>query len=149
MTGSPASYPFSSPCSPTFPGSKGLKLPSPTAISAPRAIPRRSDSGYESATPPLTPDNGSDSGDSGPIRGKQEKDALDFLMSIFPDDGAKVLPHAKSVSIRTPSTGTSFEGLVLQMPGKEKTLYVHGGNAGTMGLRERFVVLLFYLSIVQ
>lgn len=63
-------------------------------------------------------------------------------MTIFPKDGVKILPYSKSVSISAPSLGAAFEGVVLQLPGKPKTLYVDGKNAAMVSLRESIVALL-------
>ncbi|KAJ3571776.1 hypothetical protein NP233_g3544 [Leucocoprinus birnbaumii] len=140
-----------------------------TAIntSNPRAIPTPTRSGSNASssglsTPPLTPDDGSYSSSgsidsiafdpirphgypsAGPKAGSAApaKDALDYLMTIFPKDGLKVLPHAKSVTISAPTLGAAFEGVVLQLPGKPKTLYVDGKNAALVSLRESIVALL-------
>jgi len=75
----------------------------------------------------------------------QPKDALDYLMTIFPKDGPKVLPYSKSVTISA-SLGPAFEGVVTQLPGKLKTLYVDGKNAALVGLRERYVSISSVLS---
>lgn len=113
-------------------------------ISAPRAIPVRNDS--ELSTPPLTPDSGSECSisDGSPKFSavRRQNDALDFLMTLFPNHGVGALPFAKSVSISSNSTmGAAFDGVVLELPGKPKTLYVDGKSAESVSLRERFVVL--------
>ncbi|KXN90642.1 hypothetical protein AN958_03882 [Leucoagaricus sp. SymC.cos] len=140
---------------------------SPIITTTPRAIPTptrhgssTSSSGF--STPPLTPDDGSYSSsgsiDSIPISSinhkgyaptsekaksdSQAKDALDYLMTIFPKDGLKVLPYSKSVSISAPTLEAAFDGVVLQLPGKPKTLYVDGKNAASVSLRESIVALL-------
>ena len=139
VTGSPASSLFSSHLTDLH-----SSLPSSSPVSTdsivynsqatiPRAIPRRDYS--TSSTPPLTPDNGSDY-----HRGNEsihEKDALDFLMTVFPHQGVSVFPHAKSVSISAPNLGSEFNGVVLDIPGSAKTLYVDGKSAESVSLRER------------
>jgi len=75
----------------------------------------------------------------------QCKDALDYLMTIFPKDGSKALPYSKSVTISA-SSEALFEGVVTRMPGKPKTLYVDGKNAALVGLRERYVSTSSVLS---
>ena len=135
MTGSPASSLFShfadSPSS--SPVSTNSIIYNSQPATSPRNIPRRNPS--TSSTPPLTPDNGSDYHKSnGSIH---EKDALDFLMTIFPHQGVSVLPHAKSVSISAPNLGSEFNGVVIDIPGSMKTLYVDGKSAESVGLRER------------
>ncbi|KAJ8516048.1 hypothetical protein ONZ45_g6598 [Pleurotus djamor] len=107
----------------------------------PRPIPPRAAS-VDSATPPLTPDSGSESDGLSPVRVKAEQDALDFLMSLFPRNGLGALPYAKSVSISAPNMGASFDGVVLELPGKPKTLYVDGKSAQLVSLRESIVALL-------
>ncbi|KIY74314.1 hypothetical protein CYLTODRAFT_448076 [Cylindrobasidium torrendii FP15055 ss-10] len=104
---------------------------------APRAIPKRA--GSDLATPPLTPDEGSDSGSE---FGGDEKDALDFLMTVFPDDGLSALPYAKRVNISGPQLAADFHGMVLALPGQPKTLYVDGKSAQMVSLRDSIVALL-------
>jgi len=114
-----------------------------TAV-APRDIPCRSDSPYDVATPPLTPDDDDDesSDSSSGISIEQSKDALDLLLNIFPRDGLSVLPFAKSVVVSSPNMGVAFDGVVIELPGKPKTLYVDGKNAEAVSLRESIVALL-------
>ena len=130
LTDSPSSSPSSSPVS-----TDSIVYNSQATI--PRAIPRR---GYSTlSTPPLTPDNGSDY-----HRGNDsihEKDALDFLLTVFPHQGISVFPHAKSVSISAPNLGSEFNGVVLDIPGSTKTLYVDGKSAESISLRERWFML--------
>lgn len=96
------------------------------------------------ATPPLTPDSGSEcsSSSSNSIASVNGQDALDFLMTIFPNDGLQALPYAKRVSISAPNLGADFDGIVLELPGKPKTLYVDGKGAAAVNLRESIVALL-------
>jgi len=63
-------------------------------------------------------------------------------MTVFPHQGLSALPHAKSVSISAPNLGADFEGIVLELPGKSKTLYVDGKSAESVSLRESIVALL-------
>ncbi|KAL1679450.1 ornithine decarboxylase antizyme-domain-containing protein [Schizophyllum commune] len=143
VTGSPASdTSFSS-----SPSSKSIiyphnKPPITTVQSpySPRGIPIRSHSAALQ-TPPLTPDAGSDSDSDSDVDANRQ-DALDFLMTVFPDDGLSALPYAKSVSINSPDMGAEFNGAVLSLPGKPKTLYVDGKNAQSVSLRESIVALL-------
>lgn len=71
--------------------------------------------------------------------GQRSNDALDFLLTIFPRDGLVAFPYAKSVTIAAPNMGATFDGVVLQMPGKPKVLYVDGKTAQSVSLRERCV----------
>ncbi|KAJ8077119.1 hypothetical protein PM082_001547 [Marasmius tenuissimus] len=113
-------------------------------VSVPHHIPRTGSASSDSSTPPLTPDEGSDSSDVGsPELGPQhQKDALEFLMTIFPRHGLSALPYARNVSISAQNLGSSFEGMVLDIPGKTKTLYVDAKNAQSVSLRESIVALL-------
>lgn len=63
-------------------------------------------------------------------------------MTVFPHHGLSALPYAKSVSISAPNLGADFEGVVLEMPGSLKTLYVDGKSAESVSLRESIVALL-------
>ncbi|KAF7782520.1 hypothetical protein Agabi119p4_1896 [Agaricus bisporus var. burnettii] len=137
--------------------------PRPSIVTSSRPIPTpaRSSSSPGYSTPPLTPDDGSYSssgsidsiGLNSPIPtavhqkqkpggGVRSKDALEYLMTLFPKDGLKALPHAKSVSLTAPALGADFEGVVLELPGKPKTLYIDGKNAASVSLRESVVALL-------
>ncbi|KAF7361973.1 Ornithine decarboxylase antizyme [Mycena venus] len=102
--------------------------------SNPRPIPHRGSTGSASdlSTPPLTPDNGSPV--SAAVSDKHQKDALDFLMTIFPRNGLAALPYSRSVAISAPNLGAAFDGVVLQLPGKPKTLYVDGKSAHIVAL---------------
>jgi hypothetical protein len=71
--------------------------------------------------------------------GVRSQDALEYLMTLFPKDGLKALPHSKSVSVTAPTLGAEFEGVVLHLPGKPKTVYIDGKNAASVSLRERYV----------
>lgn len=63
-------------------------------------------------------------------------------MTLFPQDGLKALPYAKRVSISAPNLGADFDGVVLELPGKPKTIYVDGKGAPVVNLRESIVALL-------
>jgi len=63
-------------------------------------------------------------------------------MTIFPQHGMKALPYAKRVAISAPNLVVDFEGVVLELPGKPKTLYVDGKRAASVNLRESIVALL-------
>jgi hypothetical protein len=108
---------------------------SPVAIPT-KVVPRHNENGqHQLATPPLTPEEGK--GDT-KVKGHSNKnDALDFLLTIFPSDGLSVLPFAKSVAISAPNMNAVFDGAVLELPGKPRTLYVDGKSAETVRLRER------------
>jgi len=63
-------------------------------------------------------------------------------MTIFPKDGLQALSHSKGVLISAPTLGSEYEGFVLELPGKPKTLYVDGKNSASVSLRESIVALL-------
>lgn len=114
-------------------------------ISCHRSVPTRSSS--DISTPSLTPDNdtsefGSSDTTSPSINDKRPSDAFDFLMTLFPHQGLHALPFAKSVAISAPNTGAAFEGMVLEVPGQPKTLYVDGKSAESVSVRESVVALL-------
>jgi len=69
-------------------------------------------------------------------------DALDFLMTVFPHQGLKALPYAKSVAITAPAIGAAFNGVVIELPGATKTLYVDSKSAQSVNLRDSIVALL-------
>ncbi|KAG7098884.1 hypothetical protein E1B28_000784 [Marasmius oreades] len=73
---------------------------------------------------------------------QHKKDALEFLLTVFPRHGISALPHAKKVSISAQSLGSSFEGMILDLPGQRKTLYVDAKHAESISLRESIVALL-------
>jgi len=142
VTGSPASFSSaSSNFSTYYPASNPSFVPSnPRPIPASR-VPITS-SNSDLATPPLTPDNGSDFGGSPAVCPKNQKDALDFLMTVFPRHGVGALAYSRSVAISAPNMGAAFDGVVLQLPGKPKTLYVDGKSAQSVSIRESIVALL-------
>ncbi|KAI0745431.1 ornithine decarboxylase antizyme-domain-containing protein [Earliella scabrosa] len=113
-------------------------------VSAPRAIPESHSlqdaraSGL--ATPPLTPDDGSEDGD-GSLSALGAKQS-EFLSMLFPRNALGAAPYAKAVSISTPDTGATFDGVVLSLPDTPKTFYVDGKCAATVNLRESIVALL-------
>lgn len=107
----------------------------------PQDIPGRQKSSFPSpqlATPPLTPEDiDRTSIRSNGSNGKTSKDALDFLLTLFPKSGLDALPYAKSVTISASDMGDVFDGVVLELPGQPKALYVDGKSAQSVSLRER------------
>jgi len=141
LSSSPDSYYSPHPKQAPIFDSLHRKTPNITSIN-PCAIPARSASTI--STPPLTPDDGSDYSDrceSPYASTQQQKDALDFLMTLFPG-GLKALPYAKSINISAPNLGSAFNGMVLDLPGRSRTLYVDAKNAESVSLRESIVALL-------
>jgi len=147
VTDSLASMISPMPNSPFLPSSpENTRIPSNHTASevfppvvAPRSIPGKSQSPCDLPTPPLTPDDGS--GVSG-ITTRHSKDALDLLLNIFPRNGVGLLNFAKSVIVSAPNMGVSFDGAILELPGKPKTLYVDGKDAPAVNLRESILALL-------
>jgi len=129
-----------------------------STATSPQNIPGRTISVPSPSTPPLTPDSDSILRDLSPpafchpLRrhddeesagdSKQSKDALDFLLNVFSRDGLDALPYARSVVISAPNMGATFDGVVLELPGKPKALYVDGKAAESVSLRESIVALL-------
>jgi len=72
----------------------------------------------------------------------RQNDALDFLMTIFPRQGLSAAPFSRGVAISAPNIGVAFDGVVLQLPNKPKTLYVDGKSAQSVSIRESIVALL-------
>ncbi|PCH43883.1 hypothetical protein WOLCODRAFT_90574 [Wolfiporia cocos MD-104 SS10] len=112
--------------------------------SAPRAIAKNARAPLpDIATPPLTPDDaGAGTSSVAAISASQRDAALDFLSALFPRNALGALPYAKSVQISAPNLGASFDGVVLELPAKPKTLYVDGKSAANVNLRESIVALL-------
>jgi hypothetical protein len=52
------------------------------------------------------------------------------------------MPYAQGVSVSSPNLGTEFGGVILNLPGKAKTLYIDGKNTQDVNLRESIVALL-------
>ena len=71
------------------------------------------------------------------ISEKQTKATLDFLTTLFPRNALSAMPYAQGVSVSSPNLGTVFDGVILDLPEKTKTLYIDGKNAQQMNLRER------------
>lgn len=123
------------------PESPELPLVQLPSSSVPRAIPEArhlQETGASGlATPPLTPDDGSEDGE-GSLSALGAKQSA-FLSMLFPRNALGAVPYAQSVSISTPGTGPTFDGVVLSLPGTPKTFYVDGKCAATVSLRERYV----------
>jgi len=120
-----------------------FRLPAPASAAVPQAIKPKINKDTGLATPPMTPEQAKEGdGSVSAISAKQTKSTLDFLTTLFPRSGLSALPHAKGVSVSTPTLGTAFDGVVLELPGKPKTLYVDGQNAANVNLRESIVALL-------
>jgi len=102
-----------------------------------RGAPRAESFSHGLATPPLTPDDFNED-----VSVKSNDDALELLTTLFPNHAMMTLPYAKSVSISSPEMGTSFDGVVLELPGGPKTFYVDGKSAEIVNLRESIVALL-------
>ena len=71
------------------------------------------------------------------ISAQQTKATLDFLTTLFPRNVLSAMPHAQGVSVSSPDLGNVFDGVILDLPGKPKTLYIDGKDAQHINLRER------------
>lgn len=112
------------------------QLHAPSAAS-PKDIKLKDSFGTGLQTPPMTPEEDAEGVDA--ISARQTNE---FLTTLFPRSGISALPHAKGVAVSSPNLGTVFDGVVLELPGKPKTLYVDGKNAAEINLRESIVALL-------
>jgi len=105
-------------------------------------------------TPPLTPDTSPLSAlsksMSAPTQGVEDKAAHDFLLRLFPGSTRIAIPYAKSVRITSSELSIAsedldsfaFEGVVLDLPNRPRTLYIDGKDAENVKLRESIVALL-------
>jgi hypothetical protein len=59
------------------------------------------------------------------------------------------MQYAQGVSVSSPNLGTVFDGVILDLDGKPKTLYIDGKNAQHINLRERSVVTHFGMAHVH
>jgi len=101
------------------------------------SAPRSNGYSHGLATPPLTPDDSTEN-----VSVHSNDDALDLLTTLFPNDGITALKYARSVSVSSTEMGISFDGVVLELPGKPKTFYVDCKSAEVINLREGIVALL-------
>lgn len=143
VTGSPASSFTDSPSSSPDSNYRHSFLKDSYRASSPKNIPARYDTSPTS-TPPLTPDDASDysksSGSS--FDSSSDRDALDFLMTVFPRNGLSALPYSKRVTISSPNLSSEMNGIVMELPGGSRTLFVDGKSADSVNLRESIVALL-------
>jgi len=94
-------------------------------------------------TPPLSiGDSDSSEGGISALSAKQAKATLEFLTTLFPRNALSAMSYAQSVSVSSPNLGTVFDGVILELPQKTKTLYIDGKNAQHVNLRESIVALL-------
>jgi hypothetical protein len=163
----PTAYPLTPSHSYSSPETSNFALPSPVA-SAPRQIPSSNSAigklanhvlAHGLATPPLTP---SESPRQSPANGRgvpgapgagsvaglshgtsHDRAALDFLATLFPKSALSALPYARSVHIQSAKMVGAFNGVVLDLPGRGKTLYVDGKGAENISLRDRCGVFMF------
>lgn len=168
VTGSPASraagYPFQQSTSPS-----PISVPtSPSSTAFPRPIPNHANS--HATKYPLTPDSSPDSAHHMPVRHHPKPPAqlqtppqtpsspppsptsttstptaLEVLATLFPNSAAAraALPYAKALRISSRQGATStWDGVVLSLPGQERTLYVIGRGAEALMVRESVTALL-------
>ncbi|KLO18406.1 hypothetical protein SCHPADRAFT_899799 [Schizopora paradoxa] len=104
--------------------------------------------GHGLATPPLTPDSSPTLASGSPKSGN----AFEFLCKIFAhSDARRALPYVKSVEISSSELDLdvddgegafTFSGIVLELPGQVRTLYIDGKGVENVQLRESIVALL-------
>jgi len=125
---------------PTPPTSAADAISLPLSSVKPQPIcgdPRAKGFSHGLATPPLTPDDSIED-----VSVNSNDNALELLSTLFPNHAMTALPYAKSVSISSPEMCTSFDGVMLELPGKPKTFYVDGKSAELVNVRESIVALL-------
>ncbi|KDN49653.1 hypothetical protein RSAG8_01718, partial [Rhizoctonia solani AG-8 WAC10335] len=136
---SPNPQPSFSPCSQVSPDSR-LK----SRFVSPRPFAPRTSSQFtdQLQTPPQTPEDGPTSDDY------MAPTALEVLATLFPNSevARAALPYARALRITsrqgvTPEAST-WDGVVLSLPGQERTLYVIGRGAEALMLRESITALL-------
>jgi hypothetical protein len=127
--------------SPDFTPRFNLSPPPPSV--SPKEIVHKQPNGFGLDTPPLSlEDSENVGGGVSAISAKQTKATLDFFATLFPRNALSAMPHAQGVSVSSPNLGTVFDGVILDLPGKPKTLYIDGKNAQHINLRESIVALL-------
>jgi len=116
--------------------------PPPLSVS-PKEIIHKQPNGTGLDTPPLSLDDSENAeGGVSAISANKTKATLDFLTTLFPRNTLSAMPLAQGVSVSSPNLGTVFDGVILDLPGKPKTLYIDGKNAQHINLRESIVALL-------
>ncbi|THH08622.1 hypothetical protein EW145_g2591 [Phellinidium pouzarii] len=106
---------------------------------------------HDLATPPHTPNGSLTSSGFNVQAGVYDIAAHDFIDRLFPGSAHAALSHAKSVRIASSElaieadesgAGFAFEGVILDLPGRPRTLYIDGKDAENVKLRESIVALL-------
>ena len=122
--------------SPDSPSRFNISPPPPSV--GPQEIVHKLPNGSGLVTPPLSfgDSDGAEGGISA-ISANQTKTTLDFLTTLFPRNALSAMPYAQGVSVASPNLGTVFGGVILNLPGKAKTLYIDGKNTRDVNLRER------------
>ncbi len=138
-----ANQSFVYPPTPPTPTADIVSFPHSPVVPQPIPALRTQNFSHGIATPPLTPDDATED-----VSVKSIDDSLELLTTLFPDHAIKALPYAKSVSISSPEMGTSFDGVVLELPGGPKTFYVDGKSAEVVNVRERCANFWFMVQAV-
>jgi len=127
--------------SPDSPSRFNINPPPPSV--GPQEIIHKPSNDSGLVTPPLSLEE-SDNAEGGvlAISAKQTQAILDFLTTLFPRNALSAMPYAQGVSVASPNLGAVFDGVILDLPGKTKTLYIDGKNAQNVNLRESIVALL-------
>lgn len=126
--------------SPTLPPRFNISPPPPSV--APREIVHKQSNDTGLVTPPHSLEDSESVEGVSAISARQTDATLDFLTTLFPRNALSAMPHAQGVSVSSPNLGTVFDGVILDLPGKPKTLYIDGKNAQHFSLRESIVALL-------
>ena len=121
--------------SPTLPPRFNISPPPPSV--APREIVHKQSNDTGLVTPPHSLEDSESVEGVSAISARQTDATLDFLTTLFPRNALSAMPHAQGVSVSSPNLGTVFDGVILDLPGKPKTLYIDGKNAQHFSLRER------------
>lgn len=146
----PLIYPLTPPSSSASLGSYVSSSSNTSSASSPVRIPTN---GHGLATPPLTPESSPTMASGVP----KDRVALEFLCKLFaPSHARSALPFAKSVEISSSELDLdiegdeegafTFSGVVLELPGKARTLYVDGKGVENVRLRERCVIFLLFMK---
>jgi len=126
--------------SPALPPRFNISPPPPSVC--PQEIVRKQPNDTGLVTPPHSLEDSESVEGVSAISARQANATLDFLTTLFPRNALSAMPHAQGVSVSSPNLGTVFDGVILNLPGKPKTLYIDGKNAQHFSLRESIVALL-------
>jgi len=136
-------YPPTPPPERGSPDSPRFTISPPPPSIGPQEIIHKTPNNYGLATPPLSLEDAEGTmGGISAISAKHTKATLDLLTTLFPRNALSAMPYAQGVSVSSPNLGTVFDGVILDLPQKTRTLYIDGKNAQHVNLRESIVALL-------